>query len=109
MMKRLEEHFTKEDNNELLNTLKQIVLNKFQQYIIDDIEQFNTLKFYSYFDPTGFLALTKVEQTIVEKEITKLYKNVFSSLETSSSSNQQTKKITNIDNACQGFLRSTNK
>ncbi|CAF3838391.1 unnamed protein product [Rotaria sordida] len=110
LMKSLEEHLTKEDNNEILNALKQIVLNKFQQYIIDDVEQFNTLKLYSYFDPTGFSALTRVEQTIIEKDITKLYKNLFLSSETSSSSsNQQTKKITNIDKAWQGFLRSTNK
>ncbi|CAF5000630.1 unnamed protein product [Rotaria sp. Silwood1] len=44
LMKGLEEHLTKEDNNELLNNLKKIILNKFRQYIIDDVEQFNTLK-----------------------------------------------------------------
>ncbi|CAF3627229.1 unnamed protein product [Rotaria sp. Silwood1] len=45
LMKGLEEHLTKEDNNELLNNLKKIIFNKFGQYIIDDVEQFNTLKF----------------------------------------------------------------
>ncbi|CAF1260227.1 unnamed protein product, partial [Rotaria sp. Silwood1] len=110
LMKGLEEHLTKEDNNELLNNLKKIILNKFRQYIIDDVEQFNTLKLYSYFDPTGFSALTRGEQTTVEKEITKLHKNVFSSSEnSSSSSNQQMKKMNNIDKAWQAFLQATNK
>ncbi|CAF3145018.1 unnamed protein product [Rotaria sp. Silwood2] len=110
LLKGLEEHLTKEDNNELLNNLKKIILNKFRQYIIDDVEQFNTLKLYSYFDPTGFSALTRGEQTAVEKEITKLHKNVFSSSEnSSSSSNQQMKKMNNIDKAWHGFLRATNK
>ncbi|CAF1168436.1 unnamed protein product [Rotaria sp. Silwood1] len=129
LLKGLEEHLTKEDNNELLNNFKKIILNKFRQYIIDDVEQFNTLKvsgmhyfnflrelavfffqLYSYFDPTGFSALTRGEQTTVEKEITKLHKNVFSSSEnSSSSSNQQMKKMNNIDKAWHGFLRATNK
>ncbi|CAF3914730.1 unnamed protein product, partial [Rotaria sp. Silwood1] len=48
--------------------------------------------------------------TTVEKEITKLHKNVFSSSEnSSSSSNQQMKKMNNIDKAWQAFLQATNK
>lgn len=44
LMKSLEEYLNQEDSSEFLNALKQIILNKFQQYVIDDIEQFDTLK-----------------------------------------------------------------
>ena len=44
LMKSLEEYLNEEDGSEFLNALKQIVLIKFQQYITDDIEQFDTLK-----------------------------------------------------------------
>ncbi len=70
------------------------------------------MQLYGYFDPIGFSALSKSEQTIVEKEIVKIYKKDFETktpLSSSSSSGSQKTTTTNIDKAWHGFLKSTHK
>ncbi|CAF1437369.1 unnamed protein product [Adineta ricciae] len=111
LLKSLEEYLSKEDDNQFFNALRKLLMVKFQHYIIHDVEQFDMLKLYAYFDPTGFSALTRLEQVTVEKEIIKLSKNEFALPKTSSSSTNQgtISKPTNIDKAWQGFLKSINK
>ncbi|CAM4794593.1 unnamed protein product [Rotaria magnacalcarata] len=112
----LEEHLQKEENNPLLNSLKTLVFIKFRHYMFGDTDQFNTFKLYGYFDPTGFSVLTKTEKGSIEKELVVIYKKEFessslTSLSSSSTSSdsRQTTKLSNIDKAWQGFLKITNK
>ena len=58
---------------------------------------------YGYFDLTEFSALSKTEQTFIEKNLTKIYKKAFESMASSSASSlagQHTiTKANNIDKA----------
>ncbi|CAF4251641.1 unnamed protein product, partial [Rotaria magnacalcarata] len=113
----LKDHLQKDENNAVLNSLKSIVLTEFQKYMFDDIDQFNTLKLYGYLDPTGFSALTRAEQTAIEKQFTTIYKKEFeqsalsssASRSSSTDSQQIITKMNNIDKAWHAFLKSTNK
>ena len=68
---------------------------------------------YGYFDLTGFSALSKTEQTFIEKELTKIYKKDFESMASPSApslANQHTiTKANNIDKAWEAFLKATNQ
>jgi len=44
LMKGLEDSLKEEENDEILYALKQMVLNKFKQYITNDVEQFDNIK-----------------------------------------------------------------
>ncbi|CAF2084954.1 unnamed protein product [Rotaria magnacalcarata] len=117
IIRSLEDHLQKDENNAVLNSLKSIVLTEFQKYMFDDIDQFNTLKLYGYLDPTGFSALTRAEQTAIEKQFTTIYKKEFeqsalsssASRSSSTDSQQIITKMNNIDKAWHAFLKSTNK
>ncbi|CAF4893879.1 unnamed protein product, partial [Rotaria sp. Silwood2] len=113
LIRRLEEYLEKFEDNLILNALKAKVLVKFQYYMFDDTDQFNTLKMYGYFDPTGVSVLTKLEQTSVEKESIKIYKKNFEStapLSTTSSGSQHTiPRANNINKSWEAFLKSMNK
>ncbi|CAF3256373.1 unnamed protein product, partial [Rotaria sp. Silwood2] len=113
LIRSLEEYLEKFEDNLTLNALKAKVLVKFQYYMFDDTDQFNTLKMYGYFDPMGFSILTKLEQTSVEKELIKIYKKNFESTAplspTSSGSQHTTSRANNINKAWEAFLKSTNR
>ncbi|CAF1359176.1 unnamed protein product [Adineta steineri] len=113
LIRSLEENLVELESNLTLNALKAKVLEKFQYYLSKDTDQFNTLKMYGFFDPTGLAALTKVEQTSVEKQLTQIFKKSFvptaSSSTSSSGAAYTVPKSNNIDKAWEAFLKCTNK
>ncbi|CAF3243510.1 unnamed protein product, partial [Rotaria sp. Silwood2] len=119
VIRSLEDLFQKDENNLVLNALKSMGLTKFQKYMFDDIDQFNTLKLYEYLDPMGFSALTREEQAAIEKQLITIYKKEFEPSASSSSSTtmislstdtqQHATKVNKIDKAWHEFLKSTNK
>ncbi|CAF4268238.1 unnamed protein product, partial [Rotaria sp. Silwood2] len=63
------------EDNVIVKRLKKLLLTKMVHYFEEDRNQFNLLKFHSYFDPTGFTALSDADKRLVEYEIKQLSKN----------------------------------
>ncbi|CAF4842372.1 unnamed protein product [Rotaria sp. Silwood1] len=59
--------------NMTVKRLKKLLLSKLIHYFEEDEVQLNLLKFHSYFDPTGYRALSDADKRSIEYDIKQMY------------------------------------
>ncbi|CAF0834218.1 unnamed protein product [Adineta steineri] len=108
----LKQHLEERSNNNEVDRLKDLLLDQLTKYFEYDIEQYELLKRYAFYDPIGFGVLDRKERSTIECEIRALHKDYTTSLSNSNSLNvgltQTTAQKPKV-NLLQGFLASVNQ
>ncbi|CAF3881450.1 unnamed protein product, partial [Rotaria sp. Silwood1] len=84
-------------DNVTVKRLKKSLLSKMIHYFEEDEVQLNLLKFHSYFDPTGYRALSDADKRSIEYDIKQMYANDPININSSSPSSLRTAELVNSE------------